>query len=205
MSESNITLFHEQLLRYAQEHDDSQRKEIEQLLWDKFGETITVLIVDLSGFTKLTERYGVVHYLSMVRRMQLTATPIITNYNGEIVKFEADNVFARFASPGNAVRAAISLNMAFDSANLLTPEVLDVHISCGIAHGGCLIPKHNDFFGAAVNAASKLGEDLGTAGSILITEEAAALIPKSLEIDTELSNTKIPGSDAKVFSVIYRR
>ena len=51
----------------------------------------------MSGFSLLTRRYGIVHYLSMVRRMQEVTRPIVHDHSGSVVKFEADNGFAVFS------------------------------------------------------------------------------------------------------------
>ena len=58
------------------------RQLIEQALWKEFGVERAVLVLDMSGFSELCERHGIVHYLSMVRRMQATAEPIIAKYDG---------------------------------------------------------------------------------------------------------------------------
>ena len=197
--------FHDLLLRFSQELSAEKRQAVEQKLWQRYGATVSTLVVDMAGFTRLTESHGVVHYLSMVRRTQLTAQPIVESYGGTIVKFEADNVFAKFDLPGSAIRAGIALNLAMASANLLTPEELDVHLSCGIDHGRCLIPSPNDYYGAAVNRASKLGEDFGEPGKILVTEEAMALVPASLGLQTEPVTVALGGKQVVAHSVIYRR
>ena len=86
-------------------------------IWEKYGSTKAVLIIDMSGFSLLTQRHGIVHYLSMVRRMQITAEPIIESYGGQVIKFEADNCYAMFDDPLGAVQSAIALNHSFQSSN----------------------------------------------------------------------------------------
>ncbi|MBD8527801.1 adenylate/guanylate cyclase domain-containing protein [Pseudomarimonas arenosa] len=164
--------FQDVLLRFSQEADEAQRQRIEQDIWRDYGSRQVVLVVDMSGFSSLTSRYGIVHYLSMVRRMQLTAEPIIRSFGGVLLKFEADNAFAIFPEVEGALRAATALNLAFDAANRLTPEALDIHIACGIDVGEILVVEQRDFFGDAVNRACKLGEDLAEPGEILITADA---------------------------------
>jgi len=197
--------FQDLLILYSQELSAENRNIIEQQVWEKFGKTISVLVVDMSGFTRLTESHGAVHYLSMVRRMQLTAQPIIESYGGKVVKFEADNAFAYFEMPDKAIRTAIALNLALDSANILTPEELDIRISCGVDHGECLLPQPSDYYGGAVNKASKLGEDLGEPGQILVTEKAMSLVPSSLDINSKSISLEIAGKTETVHSVIYRQ
>lgn len=196
--------FNDLLLRYSQELGADARERIDETLWSEYGATVSPLVVDMSGFTRLTDSHGLVHYLSMVRRMQLTAEPIIRSFEGTLVRFEADNAYAHFESPGNAVRAAIALNLALDSANLLTPEELDVRVSCGIDHGKCLIPHTADFFGSPVNRASKLGEDIAKAGQILITRRAFAMIPEALGLRSEARELVIGGRKQVVREVFCR-
>jgi class 3 adenylate cyclase len=166
--------FHALLLQHSQEPDTTRRGQIEQVLWREYGAERAVLVLDMSGFSELCERHGIVHYLSMVRRMQATAEPIIGRYDGALVKFEADNCYATFAGVDGALRAALELNAAFQLANEATPDELDIRIACGIDYGQILVLQGRDFFGHAVNRACKLGEDVAVAGEILITAEAAA-------------------------------
>ena len=199
-----IQAFNDQLLRCSQELETGARSEVEKKLWEEYGAETTVLIVDMSGFTKLTDSHGVVHYLSMVRRMQLTAEPIVKSYGGSIVKFEADSAFARFENPANAIRATIALNLALDSANLLTPDELDIYISAGIDHGKCLFPHPHDFFGSPVNRASKLGEDIGKPGQILVTKTAMQMVPDNLAIKANPVSVEFGGKKEQGLSVQFK-
>ncbi|HET7842658.1 MAG TPA: adenylate/guanylate cyclase domain-containing protein [Xanthomonadales bacterium] len=162
------------LLEFSEEPDVARRAQLERTLWDEYGQEATVLVLDMSGFSQLTHRYGLVHYLSMVRRMQLTADPIVRGCGGTPVKFEADNCFAMFPTVDDALACALALNDAFDKANEATPDELDIRIAIGIDHGRILVVDGNDFFGHPVNRASKLGEDLARPGEVLVTAEAAA-------------------------------
>jgi adenylate cyclase len=175
MSEAaDAARFHELLLQHSREPDMVSRLGIEQALWREFGAERAVLVLDMSGFSELCERHGIVHYLSMVKRMQATAEPIIGKYDGALVKFEADNCYATFPAVDGALRAALELNAAFQHANEATPDELDIRIACGIDYGQILVLHGRDFYGHAVNRACKLGEDVAIAGEILITAEAAA-------------------------------
>lgn len=166
--------FEELLLRYSQLADAQARVELEREIWLDYGCQRAVLVVDMSGFSSLTSRYGVVHYLSMVRRMQITAEPIVRRFDGVILKFEADNAFAMFPGVDGAVEAAFALNEAFEQANVETPDELDIRIACGIDFGPILVVEQRDFFGDAVNRASKLGEDLAGPGEVLMSGDAAS-------------------------------
>lgn len=166
--------FHDLLLAHSQEADATARAALEATLWGEFGCERAVLVLDMTGFTGLTQRFGIVHYLSMVRRMQQTAEPIVGGYAGTLVKFEADNCYAMFPDVEEAIAAAIDLHRAFVAANEATPDELDIRISCGIDHGRILVVPDRDFFGNPVNRACKLGEDLARSGEVLVTTEAFA-------------------------------
>ena len=195
--------FNDLLLTYSQELTQEKRDEIDAKIWDSFGEKKAVLITDMAGFTVLTERYGPVHYLSMIRRMQMTAEPIIKSFKGFVVKFEADNCFAVFDTPASAVQAAVAMNLAFDAANILTPDTLDIKISSGIDYGDILLLDGEDMYGNAVNHASKLGEDIATSGEILITKNAMEMIDPAFDIEKEETKHTISNVEIDGFKILY--
>lgn len=194
----------ETLLKYSQESDAAKRKILEEDIWQRYGSENTALILDMSGFSLLTRKYGIVHYLSMIRRMQLTVEPIITSHGGRIIKFEADNCFAVFPEPSSAARTAITIQHAMTAANLLTEEDMDIHVSIGIDYGRILILNEDDMYGDAVNRACKMGEDLAKADEILITKEAMDMIPAEAQIQGKLIEVSIGGLTMPAYQLIYR-
>jgi len=196
--------FQELLLRYSQEISDEGRMVIETELWQDYGTEKVVFVLDMSGFSLLTRKYGIIHYLSMVRRMQLTAEPIIKTYGGSMIKFEADNCFAIFPDTLSAVHAAITLQLAFDASNLLTSDEFDVHIACGIDQGKILIIGNEDCFGDAVNRACKLGEDIAAAGEILVTQDAINTITTELDFKLREINISVSGITIPAYAIGYR-
>jgi class 3 adenylate cyclase len=196
--------FHELLLGFAQSEKNEERQKIESSLWEEFGAEYAVFVLDMSGFSLLTRKYGIVHYLSMVRRMQMTTEPIVKSYGGFMIKYEADNCFAVFPDPLSAVHAAIAMQHAFRAENLLTSEDQDIHISCGIDYGKILVVGQEDCFGDPVNRASKMGEDLAVAGEILVTKEAMEMIPTTARIKAREMNVSISGITIPAFLIEYR-
>lgn len=196
--------FQQQLLRYSQTEVISERKQIEETLWTDYGAEYAVFVLDMSGFSLLTRKYGIVHYLSMVRRMQMTTEPIVKNYGGSMIKYDADNCFAVFPEPLSAVKAAIAMQHAFEASNILTPDDFDIHIACGIDYGKLLIIGHEDCFGDPVNRASKIGEDIAAAGEVLITKEAMNMIPASANIQAREIVVSISGITIPAFIVDYK-
>ena len=196
--------FQDLILRFSQETTNSGRQKIEEQLWKNYGTERVVFVLDMSGFSLLTRKYGIIHYLSMVRRMQLTSEPIIKTYGGSLLKFEADNCFAVFPDTLSAVHAAIAQQLAFDASNLLTSDDFDVHISCGIDYGKILIVGNEDCFGDAVNRACKLGEDVAAAGEILVTQDAINSVTSELDFKLREVNISVSGLTIPAYAIEYR-
>ncbi|GMV34782.1 MAG: adenylate/guanylate cyclase domain-containing protein [Chloroflexi bacterium] len=194
----------ETLLNYSQESDPLKRKALEDDIWQKYGSENTAFVLDMSGFSLLTRKYGIVHYLSMIRRMQLTVEPIIVSHGGRIIKFEADNCFAVFPEPASAARTAITIQHAIAAANILTSEDMDIHVTIGIDYGKILILNEDDMYGDAVNRACKMGEDIGKADDILITKEAMDMIPEEARIEGKPIEVSIGGMNTPAYQIIYR-
>ena len=197
--------FQNLLLNYSQAEDLDLRKKLETELWEEYGMERAVFVLDMSGFSLLTRKYGIVHYLSMVKRMQLTTEPIVKSYGGSMIKFEADNCFAIFPDPLSAVHAAVSMQHAFEASNLMTSNDLDIYIACGIDYGKILVIKDEDCFGDAVNRASKLGEDIAAAKEVLITKEAMDAIPSKAGIQAREMSISISGINITAYSIEYRK
>lgn len=204
MDKSQEKKFQDKLLRFSQETTNAGRKKIETEVWNAYGTERVVFVLDMSGFSLLTRKHGIIHYLSMVRRVQLISEPIIRTYGGSLLKFEADNCFAVFPDTFSAVHAAIALQLAFDASNLLTADDFDVHISCGIDYGKILIIGDTDCFGDAVNRACKLGEDVATAGEILVTQDAIKTITSDLDFKLREIVISVSGLIIPAYSILYR-
>jgi class 3 adenylate cyclase len=203
MKPNPVEQFQELLLSFSQSEDLEERKRIEKILWDEYGTDCAVFVLDMSGFSLLTRRHGIVHYLSMVKRMQLTTEPIVRSYGGSMIKYDADNCFAIFPDALSAVNAAVAMQHAFNASNLLTTDDLDIHIACGVDYGKILVIRGEDCFGDAVNRASKLGEDVAAAGEVLVTHEALQAIPQDAGIKAREVQISISGITITAYSIQF--
>jgi len=181
--------------------DKANRELVKTDIWKEYGTTKATFILDMSGFSRLVQRYGILHYLGMVRRMQVACEPIINRLSGDIVKFEADNLFACFDKPQKAINAAISINLAIQAMNSMTPENEDIGVSIGIGFGEILLIEKQDFFGDAVNLGSKLGEDIAQKDEILVTENVYELCKADFEF--EKVEITVAGLQINAFRVKY--
>jgi class 3 adenylate cyclase len=196
--------FQSMLQRYALGADAPAREPLEAAIWKEYGARRVVLAVDMSGFSRLTQKHGIVHYLAMVLKMRETAKPIIEAHGGALVRFEADNAFAMFEDGLEAIRAAVALNHAFDRENVATADELDIHIACGIDYGEILVvERYLEFWGNAVNRASKLGEDLAAPGEILITREVTDSLPAGHDFALKPVRVTISGIEIEGHAVQY--
>src|SRR5690606_22966101 len=64
-----------------------------------FVRQVAILVLDMCGFTSTTSRHGIIHFLAMVHQMEQAARPAVEANGGEVVKQEADNLFAVFTEP----------------------------------------------------------------------------------------------------------
>ena len=69
----------------------------------------TVFNSDMSGFTRLTKKHGILHFLAMIVKMRSMVGPIISGSNGRILHYDADNVIAFFPTPQDGATAAFSI------------------------------------------------------------------------------------------------
>jgi adenylate cyclase len=195
--------FFAELDKYNAATQPDTRHHIEEHVWDAFGAVKAPLVLDMSGFSALTTRYGILHYLGMVRRLQVALKPIVDRTGGQIVKFEADNLFALYDDVEPAIRAAIQMNMSLEAMNTMTDDTRDIHVSIGIAYGKMLLIPEKDFYGDPVNLASKLGEDIAGRGEILVTEAAFQRVRPEAGIQSEKLELSISGITIPAHKVKY--
>lgn len=146
----------------------SEKPIVAKAIEDAFSVNATVFVLDISGFTRLTAKRGVIFYLAMVRRMQQLCRQVIGDHDGLIVKFEADNLFALFDDVDHALEFAWELKAGFAGMNIITEDDADIHMSVGIASGKILLIGGRDMWGGPMNLASKLGEDIAEKNEILV-------------------------------------
>ena len=177
-----------------------RKKEIDALIRERYEKEVAILVIDLSGFSRSTIKYGIIHFLAMIVEMETLATPVIERHCGTVIKQEADNLFATFPSPAKAVDAAreiLAVLREFDAKRTIDTEI---YSSIGIGFGPTLIIDGEDLFGNEMNLASKLGEDLAESMEILVTESAANALPAN-QYSLEPVTFSISGLELNCFRV----
>lgn len=159
------------------EGDAAAKKAFDDAVWAARGREAAILVTDLSGFTKLTKRHGILHFLQVFRRCEQACMPVVEAHGGVLMKHEADDLICIFDDALSAIGAAFGMLRACAAVNATLDEEDDhVNLCIGVEHGP-LLRLDDDAFGDAVNVAFKLGEDVAERGEVLIgpTAYAAAL------------------------------
>ena len=157
-----------------------QWQEVEEEVWQMFGQEAVVLVTDMSYFTQVTNELGIVYYLSMIKKAQDIISMSVPRYNGSVVNFVADNSFSIFTTIDDAINAIVEINDKMTQVNSQTPEARDIKICAGLDFGKFLNINSETLYGATINFASVLGEDIAEPQEILLSNQAHALVKKSL-------------------------
>jgi adenylate cyclase len=168
---TNNRVYLQNLLQERNERPEKMA-EIDAEINAAFRQTHAILVMDMSGFSRTTVRYGIIHFLAMIHRMHAIVYPVIAEYGGTVVKEEADNIFAVFPDVKSAVKAAINSLKHTGAVNTTLPPEMDIYLCIGIGYGEVLMLEGEDMYGSEFNLASKLGEDLAEGGEILLTSAA---------------------------------
>ena len=166
------TEFDNLIATFAEESDPAKAEAIRQGIWDRYGTEGAVFISDMASFSSTSRKVGVCHFLKMIHRARQIIAPIIEANNGTLLKCDADNCYAFFKSPDDAIRASFRVNAALFKANDTFGLGEQIYLSVGIDYGRVLLVGDVDFFGDPVNTASKLGEDLAVREEVLVTRRA---------------------------------
>lgn len=168
-------------------------------IWRELGVERALLVMDLSGFTRLTRSRGILHFLTVYRRAIRIVEPAIANARGRIVKREADNVIATFRDVGDAVDAAVAIVAESAAVDAHLGEDERVYPCLGIGLGR-ILELTDDVFGDEVNLAFKLGEDIAKRNEILLTDAAMrGLRALGRAPDAEALQVTVGGVDVPYF------
>jgi len=126
----------------------------------------TILVADIVGYSRLTaqDEDWTIRALGEFRKI---VDNIIETHDGRIFSTGGDSVLAEFASPVEAVRAAVDFQEAARSRNLLQPRDRQLRYRIGINLGDVLV-RGNDLLGDGVNVAARL-ESLAEPGGICVS------------------------------------
>lgn len=170
---------------FSELRDNGEIELARQHIWERFGAEGAVFISDMASFSSTSRKIGVCHFLKMIHRARQIIAPLIAKNNGLLLKCDADNCYAFFENPDDAIRASFDVNAELFRHNDEFDLTEQIYLSVGIDYGRVLLIGDKEFFGDPVNTASKLGEDLAIKAETLVTkramEHATLKIPETAE------------------------
>jgi adenylate cyclase len=126
----------------------------------------TFLFADLVGFTALTDSEGDERAAAVAAALQARVRIVSADHDGELVKAMGDAAMLRCCDPGAAIRLALRLVDEIDSDPDLPPIRIGVH-------SGSAVSQDGDWYGRAVNVASRLCS-VAAGGEVLVSESTLA-------------------------------
>ena len=156
----------------------ADKETIDGRIWDSFGEKWCVMFTDLSGFSRGTEKFGIIHFMQIIFESERIILPIIEEFDGFLIKSEGDSLLVLFKRPEKALLCCKKIHKILHEYNKTKSEEEQVLLCVGLGYGDILNIGYADVFGAEVNAASKLGEDTAKAWEILVTDNVKKEIEK---------------------------
>ena len=185
------------LLDELGEHPD-RVEDVTERIRDAFEQERTILILDMSGFTRATQEGNIISFLLSINQMQRLVTPVVEDNRGIVVRAEHDNLTCLFDDVPDAIAASQEVTKRLESANVILPSDKELYASIGIGHGAILNVENETIYGNEVNLASKLGEDIGNLGDVLLTPAAHDRVSES-DFDFEKKTVNISGLELSYF------
>lgn len=171
---------------------------LDRLIDRRCGEELAVLVSDSSGFTRRTHEQGILPALAAVRRAYAVAAPVVERRGGLVISQRADNLLAVFPVAVGAVRAAVEIQQRLRKRGR---DGLGLCLGIDV---GRVIRLAEDVYGAPVNVASKLGEDLAGRDEILVTSEVARRVRGIVRVSYSRSS-EVGGRSIELYRVAVPR
>lgn len=166
-----------------------------------FEQERTIMVLDMSGFTRATQQGNIISFLLSINQMQRLVTPVVEENNGLVVRADHDNLTCLFDRVEDAIEASRETTRRLESANVILPSDKELYASVGIGHGQILNIDNEAIYGTEVNLASKLGEDIGGLGDVLLTANAYEQV-RDLDIKCEQRSVSVSGLELNYYAVL---
>jgi class 3 adenylate cyclase len=149
---------------------NANKEAIDARIWALFGEEWAVMFTDLSGFSRNAVAFGIIHFLQVIQESQRLVVPCIDSHDGILLKSEGDSLLVIFRRIENAVACAIRMQQVCQDYSRSREPEEQINLCIGLGFGQVLRIGDHNVYGAEVNAAAKLGEDIAETHEILVTE-----------------------------------
>ena len=158
---------------------EADREALDAFIFARFGKPMAVMFTDMVGFSRRVEDFGILHFLQLIQESEALFLPVITQHQGTCLKREGDSLLAVFEEPGNALAAALAMVQITQALNPQRLPEERIEVCIGLGHGEVLLIDGKEVWGAEVNAASKLGEEMAEGGEVLATEAFRQAVPEA--------------------------
>lgn len=142
----------------------------------------TILALDVVAFSTMSAR-NEEHALTLLAARLDSAGTLVRQHRGRVFKMTGDGLLAEFASPVEAVRAALEIQEAMRSANAGAQADDQLILRIGVNLGD-VVESGDDLMGDAVNVAVRL-ESISAPGGICISSSVYEQIVGKLMLGAE--------------------
>ena len=142
-----------------------------------------IMFTDIVGFTKIMGESEDTAF-SILKNQDNIVNPLITEFNGNLLKKMGDGLLIEFSSAVNAVECALKIQSKIKDYNASDND--EFHIRIGV-HLGDVVTLGDDILGDGVNIASRI-EPLANPDGICITEAVQKSIQSKLKVDARQIN-----------------
>jgi adenylate cyclase len=140
----------------------------------------TILAADVVGYSRLMGEDEAGTLAALRQRRREVVEPLLSKYDGRIVKLMGDGVLAEFASVVHAVQCAVEMQQGMEARNAALPEPRRMRLRIGINLGDVII-EGDDLYGDGVNLAARL-EGLAEPGGVCISDTAYQHVRQKLPL-----------------------
>ena len=119
------------------------------------SDNLTILIVDMVGFTLRTGQLSRSQNRQLLKRFHRLLQPLARRFHGRVVKSMGDSLMIAFRSPTDALHCAMAMHDRCAIHNQAAPEHLRIEIRAALNLGEVRVER-NDLFGEPVNIAARL-------------------------------------------------
>jgi class 3 adenylate cyclase len=142
----------------------------------------TIMDIDVVGFSTMSAR-DEEHALSLLGTRMAAAQALVKHHRGRVFKLTGDGLLAEFASPVEAVRAALEIQEAMRAANDQAGPDDRLVLRIGVNLGD-VVESGDDLMGDAVNVAARL-ESIAKPGGICVSAAVYEQIEGKLTLGAE--------------------
>jgi class 3 adenylate cyclase/tetratricopeptide (TPR) repeat protein len=147
-------------------------------------ENLTILFVDIAGFTATTNRQSRRQNASLLQNFESLLKPQIKKFSGQLVKSIGDALLLTFRSPTDAMLCACRMQDRLAWYRMQNPQAEPIVIRIAAHLGEVRVARH-DVFGEAVNLAARI--EAVTPASEIYLSEAVYLAMNKTEVPVEVA------------------